>query len=149
MSDNWMIVIPFDPLVVPPKACAEAAFALLTTMRPEAQDPELYLSDKPEFFDCGSNFGNVFCAFCGTDIMEWWREPFKAWWDSGDRRNLSVQTPCCDRATTLSDLDYDRPQGMACVAISLMNPDADLEPEERLKVEAALGLPVRIIWRHI
>jgi hypothetical protein len=30
-----------------------------------------------------------------------------------------------------------------------MNPDADLEPEERLKVEAALGLPLRIIWRHI
>jgi hypothetical protein len=92
MSDNWMIVIPVDPLVVPPKECAEAAFALLTTMRPEAQDPELYLSDKPEFFDCGSNFGNVFCAFCGTDIMEWWRKPFEAWWDSGDRRNLSVQT---------------------------------------------------------
>ncbi len=144
-----MIIIPIDPLAVPPKERAKAAFALLTTMRPEAQDPKLYLSDQPEFFHAGSNFGNVFCPFCGTDIMEWWKKPIDAWWNSGDRRDLSVETPCCGRATTLNDLDYDRPQGMACVAISLMNPAADLEPEERLEVEATLGLPLRIIWRHI
>jgi hypothetical protein len=29
-----------------------------------------------------------------------------------------------------------------------MNPDADPEPEEREKIEAALGVPVRIIWRR-
>jgi hypothetical protein len=91
----------------------------------------------------------VFCPFCGTDIMEWWRKPIDAWWHSANRRDLSVVTPCCGRATTLNDLDYDRPQGMACVAISLMNPGFDLEPEERQQVEAALGLPVRIIWEHI
>jgi hypothetical protein len=59
MSDNWMIVIPVDPLAVPLKERAEAAFALLTTMRPEAEEPELYLSDQPKFFHCGSNFGVV------------------------------------------------------------------------------------------
>ena len=149
MSDNWMIVIAADPLAVPPKERADAAFRLLTTMRPEAQDPALYLSDKPEFFHCGANFGNVFCPFCGADIREWWRQPIDAWWKSADRRDLSVMTPCCGRATTLNDLDYDRPQGMACVAISLMNPEFDLEPEERQQIEAALGLPVRIIWEHI
>lgn len=144
-----MIVIAADALAVPPKERAEAALNLLKTIRPEAQDPELYLSDKPNFFHCGANFGNVFCPFCGTDIMEWWQKASESWWNSADRRDLSVVTPCCGRATTLNDLDYNRPQGFACVAITLMNPDSDLEPEERQQVEAALGLPVRIIWQHI
>ena len=30
-----------------------------------------------------------------------------------------------------------------------MNGGPDLEPEERKRVEDALGLPVRVIWRHI
>jgi hypothetical protein len=149
MSDNRMIVIAADPLAVPPKGRAEAAFNLLKTIRPEAEDPELYLSDKPDFFDCGGNFENVFCPFCGTDIREWWHNPMNEWWNSADRRDLSVVTPCCGRATTLNELDYNQPQGMACVAITLLNPDSDLEPEERQQVEAALGLPVRLIWRHI
>lgn len=118
-------------------------------IRSEAQDPELYFSDKPEFFDCGSNFANVFCPACGTDILEWWRKPIDDWWNSADRRNLSIVTPCCGQATTFNDLDYNWPQGMACVAITLMNPESDLEPEEREQVEATLGLPVRIIWQHI
>lgn len=149
MSDNWMIVIAADPLAMPPKERAEAAFNLLKTMRPEAQDPYLYFSDKPEFFDCGGNFENVFCPFCGADIREWWRKPIEDWWNSVDRRALSVVTPCCGRATTLNDLDYNWPQGFACVAVTLMNPDCDLEPDERKQVEAVFGLPVRVIWEHI
>lgn len=149
MSDNRMIVVAADPLAVPPKERAEAAFSLLQRMRPDGQDPELYLSDTPKFFDCGGNFGNVFCPFCGTEIREWWRTPINEWSNSTDRRDLSVVAPCCGRATTLNDLDYNRPQGFACVAIALLNPYSDLEPEERQQVEAALGLPVRIIWRHI
>ena len=71
------------------------------------------------------------------------------WWNSEDRRSLAVETPCCGRATSLNDLDYVLPQGFACTAIELMNGGRDLEPEEREQVEAALGLPVRIIWSHI
>jgi hypothetical protein len=57
--------------------------------------------------------------------------------------------PCCGGATTLNDLDYVAPQGLACVGFELMNPGPDLEPEELRQVEDALGTPVRIIWRHI
>ena len=149
MSENWLIVIAADPLAIPPRERAEVALKLLVTMRPEASEPELYLADKPDFFHCGGNFDNVFCPFCGADIMDWWHGPLDTWWKSTDRRNLSVVTPCCGRPTTLSDLDYDSPQGMACVAVSLMNPASDLEPEELRQVEAVLGLSVKIIWRHI
>ena len=149
MSDDWMIVLPADPLAIATKARAETALVLLKKLRPKAQDPELHLSETPHFFDCGGNFENVFCPFCAADITARWSDAMDKWWNSEDRRSLAVKTPCCGRTTSLNDLDYVLPQGFACTAIKLMNGGPDLEPEEREQVEAALGLSVRIIWSHI
>lgn len=149
MSDDWMIVLPLDPLAVPTKDRAEAAFELLRALRPDAEDPELRLSDTPQFFDCAGNYENVFCRFCEADIGEWWHDALGTWSERADRRDLFFETPCCGRATSLNDLDYNGPQGFACVGFELMNGGPDLEPEERQRVENALGLPVRVIWRHI
>jgi hypothetical protein len=149
MSDNRMIVVPVDPLAMPPRERAQAALELLCKLRPDAQDPELHLSETPEFHHCLANFKATFCPFCGTDVTEWWDKAMHAWWNCDDRRQLSVETPCCARATSLNDLDYDSPQGFACVAIELLNPGFDLEPEELQQVEAVLGVPLRIIWAHI
>ena len=150
MSDNWMIVIPVDPLGKPAQERIDAAFNLLQKLRPDGEDPELYVGDTPKFFDCGSNFESVFCPFCEAALEHSWRSnAMNCWWESEGQRALSVETPCCHRKTTLNDLDYDAPQGLACVGMELMNPGYDLEPEERQQIEAALGLPVRIIWRHI
>lgn len=79
MSDNWMIVIPVDPVAVPPKERTKAAFDLLCALRSEAQDAELHISDTPEFFDGGSNFESVFCPFCQTDIWDWWIKAIDEW----------------------------------------------------------------------
>jgi hypothetical protein len=144
-----MIVIAADPLARPSAERADAALALLTALRPEAENPERHLSDAPEFFDCGENFENVFCPFCQTDIQERFDDAISRWFESDDRTSLAVEMPCCGRATTLNDLDYVWPQGLACVGLELMNPGPDLEPEELRRVEDALGMPVRIIWRHI
>jgi hypothetical protein len=149
MSDNWMIVLPIDPLAVPPRERADAALEMLSQLRPEAQEFDLYFSDFPEFFHCGGNFESVFCPFCQTDIVEWWGKAMDAWSNEADRRRLAIETPCCGRATSLNDLDYVEPQGFACVAIKVMNPDSDLEPSELQKVAQALRQPVRIVWRHI
>jgi hypothetical protein len=43
MSDNWMIVLPIDPLAVPPRERAEAALEMLSQLRPEAQEFDLHL----------------------------------------------------------------------------------------------------------
>jgi hypothetical protein len=144
-----MIVLPVDPLAIPPKERAEAALGLLSQLRPEAQEFELHFSKIPEFFHCGSNFESVFCPFCQTDIVEWWGKAMDAWGEGHDRRRLAIGTPCCGRATSLNDLDYVDPQGFACVAIKVMNPDSDLEPSELHRVAQALGEPLRIVWRHI
>jgi hypothetical protein len=149
MSDNWLIVIPVDPLAKPPPDRAQATFDLLCALRPEAQDPELLTYETPEFIYCGSNFSNVFCPLCQADLGNWWDNVFHEWCDSKDQRVLSVETPCCGRSISLNDLDFESPQGFACLAIELMNPDSDLEPEEFRQVESTLGAPMRIIWRHI
>jgi hypothetical protein len=148
MSDNFMIVLPVDPFAIPPKARAEATLALLEKLRADAQEFELYQSDTPDFFHCGGNFDAVYCPFCQTDLTDWWIEAMNAA-SHENPQLLSVTTSCCSRVTSLNDLDYDWPQGFACVAFSLMNPDSELEPEEIQQVEATLGLPVRIIWMHI
>lgn len=149
MSDNFMIVLPVDPLAIPPKERTEAALKLLSELRPDAQEFELHASETPRFFHCGGNFDAVYCPFCQTDVQEWWSEAMTAWGNGKDLRVLSVTTPCCGRATSLNELDYDWPQGFACVAFELMNPSSELEPGELQQVEAALGLPVRIVWMHI
>lgn len=144
-----MIVIAADPLATPSAERADAALAVLTALRPEAENPEIHLSDTPEFFDCGENFESVFCPFCRTDIQEWWGDAIGRWFESDDRTALSVEMPCCGGTTTLNDLDYVWPQGLACAGFELINPGADLEPEELRQVEDALGMQVRIIWRHV
>jgi hypothetical protein len=148
MSDDWMIVVPVDALAKPPQERIDAAFSLLQELRPDGDDPELHVDDVPAFFDCGSNFENVFCPFCEAVLeSSWWNAAMNRWCE--DQRKLSVETPCCHRETSLNELDYDAPQAFACVGMELMNPGYDLEPEERRQVEGALGLPVRIIWRHL
>ncbi|HEV2548699.1 MAG TPA: hypothetical protein VGU20_15265 [Stellaceae bacterium] len=144
-----MIVLPLDPLAVPGKERAESAFEVLRALRPKADEHELHLSDAPQFFHCGGNYETVFCPLCETDIGDWALGAIGAWWESADRRALLVETPCCSRSTSLNDLDYVWPQGLACVGFELMNGGPDLEPEERQRVEEALSLPVRVIWRHI
>jgi hypothetical protein len=128
---------------------AQATFKLLCALRPEAEDPELLTYETPEFIYCGANMANIFCPHCQADVREWWDKAFDEWWNSTDRSALSAKTPCCGRPISLNDVDYDFPQGFACFAVELMNPGSDLEPEELRQVESTLGVPVRIIWRHI
>jgi hypothetical protein len=149
MSDNFMIVLPVDPLAIPPKERIEATYKLLSELRPDAQEIEVHSSEVPEFYVAAENLVSVFCPFCEADLGRWWPEAVDIWWKRGDRRDLSIQTPCCGRTTSVNDLDYDGPQGFGCVAFELMNPSLDLEPEQLRQVEAALGVPVRIIWQRI
>jgi hypothetical protein len=150
MSDDWLIVIPADPLAKPPSDRAQATCELLRALRPEAEHPEIVTYDTPEFIYCGENFTTVFCPLCQADLGDdWLDDAMRSWWESADHRILSVETPCCGRTTSLNDLDYLSPQGFACFSIELMNPYRDLEPEEFRQVESTLGLPARIIWRRI
>jgi hypothetical protein len=149
MSDSFMIVLPVDPLAVPPKERIEAAYKLLSELRPDAQEIELHALGTPEFYFAAENLESVFCPLCQADLGDWWPKAVTVWGQREDRRDLSIETPCCHRMTSVNDLDYDEPQGFGCVAFELMNPSFDLEPEELQQVETALGVPVRVIWKRI
>lgn len=148
MSDDWMIVIPADPLALPSREQADAVMELLSVLQPAAQSREFQISDLPCFIDCGGNYEGVFCPFCGAEIGEWWVGAMDRWWE-GNRRILSVETPCCGRPASLDALDYVMPQGLACAAFEVMNPGRALTSEEVEQIESRLGLPVRLIWCHI
>ncbi len=144
-----MTIIPRDPLALPPPERREAALALLKALRPSADEIEVKVSEMPIFFDATGHFENLFCPFCAKTLeISWWHEKMDAWWN-GDRRILTVATPCCDGATSLNELDYGCEQGFACFGIELMNPNGDLEPSEVRQIEEVLGVPVRVIWSHI
>jgi hypothetical protein len=81
MSDTWLIVLPTDPLATPSKERCEATFDLICALRPEAEAPELHVSDSPEFFDCGGNFEAVFCPFCTAEVTSWWMKQMDRWWE--------------------------------------------------------------------
>jgi hypothetical protein len=142
-----MILLPADPSAVPSEERARAARELISKLRPGAHEVAMHISKVPEFFHAGTNFQSVFCPFCEVDITEWWREKMRALGD--DFRCLTTGTPCCHRATSLNDLDYLEQQGFGCFALELMNPGADLEPEELRQMESIVGLPLRIVWCHI
>src|SRR5579884_1054426 len=82
------------------------------------------------------NFEATYCPFCQSDITDWWWQELHVWTDRADQRDLTTTTPCCRRATSLNDLDFDWPQGFACVGFRLLNPGVDLEPEKLRQVEA-------------
>jgi hypothetical protein len=132
-------------LATPAEERWAAIVELLTEMRVQDGVPELEASETPRFI--GAAIYNIFCPHCGTTIMDWWSSEAMGQWVAS--QSLETETPCCHRATSLNDLDYDPPVGFAVFRVELMNPWGDLEPEELRQVEAVFGMPVRVIWVHI
>lgn len=148
MSDNLLIVIPRDPLAIPSATRLEAARALIAGLC-DAEQVTVQMAATPNFYSCMEGFEGVFCPVCKAALpMPWWRDQMNRWWN-GDRRDLRTTLPCCNAVTSLNDLDDQGAQGFACAAIEAMNPERDLKSDELQQIEAALGLPVRVIWARI
>ncbi|GLC83284.1 hypothetical protein LBYZC6_53980 [Lacrimispora brassicae] len=86
-----------------------------------------------EFADAGSDFETVSCPFCRKDLNDWWGDAMDAaYLDGQGFVNIKVITPCCNRDTTLHELDYHFPQGMYKTMIEVY-PDTsreDFSPED-------------------
>ena len=80
----------------------------------------IIVNDTVQFADCGANFEYVLCPFCKSDLMEWWGDAMsKAYSNEAGFINLDVITPCCNKNTTLHNLDYDFPQGFYLTMIEM------------------------------
>ena len=149
MSDNYLILIPTDPVFVPPAEAQEQAHKLLARSAPRANEVTHNTYDETTFIDQGANFERVICPFCEEGISkEWWHGAM----DSASNTHfadLAIVTPCCKRPTTLNDLRYDWPAGFSRFDLRALNPDIpDVPVDIHHKMETVLGCKLRRIWAH-
>ena len=67
MSDNWLQLVPTDPLFRPRPEQAQRARELLASFVPGAVEVSAEAKDRIEFVDPGSNWSGVECPACGAD----------------------------------------------------------------------------------
>jgi hypothetical protein len=68
MSDNWIRLIPEDPQFVPDKGRQRHARDRFAEIAAEADEIEIKVSEKVEFFDCGANLERICCPSCYSEI---------------------------------------------------------------------------------
>ncbi len=148
MSDTWIVVIPRDPRAHPSARQLSNAADLLATLDPEVGTSEVQdFGDRIEFVDAGENFESVRCPSCSADQTEAWSD----WMgdDYSDDAGFALATialPCCGASLTLDALSYHWEQGFArCLVRARVVNVAALGEEERRRVEAAMGMPIRVI----
>jgi len=151
MSDHWIALIPEDPRFLPDEISQQAAADHLAELAPEADEIDIKVSDRIQFFDCGGNLEHIFCPSCGSELdPDWWQEKMDEDFVDGGFQLGELQLSCCGVVTTLHGLRYDWPQGFACFAIDAMNPNIGKLSESQVKeFEALLNAPLRVIYQHI
>jgi hypothetical protein len=150
MSDNWITLIPEDPNHIPDAVRQRRARSRFAEIVPKADEIEIKVSNKIEFFDCGANFECVRCPACGSEIAtDWWKDRMDE--DCGDGFKLATYaTPCCATKCTLHELAYDWPQGFGRFALETMNPNiGELTNRNQRELEGILGTKLRVIYRHM
>jgi hypothetical protein len=150
MSDDWLIVIPGDPAWTPGPEQSARAEAVFREMLPAGTTVDVVTRDEVEFVDQGGNFERVSCPAC-ADTLDgaWWRDAMDAAYET-HFADLAVTPPCCGVATTLNDLVYSFPAGFSRFELSAFRPQREwLDAPELGRLSAALGHPVRQIFRHI
>lgn len=148
MADTYLRIIPVDPVCVPSALARERALGILRRAVPLADEIQSRVTSDVRFVDCGTNFENVRCPVCGTDIGEWWSMAMEVGHEQ-HFADLRVSTPCCGAQTSLNDLLYSWPAGFARYTLEVLNPGVGSLAERVLDgVQRALGTRVRVIWAH-
>jgi hypothetical protein len=150
MSDNWIVLIPQDPRVIPAPERRERALQVFRKLVPDAERVGMEVTDEVQFIDCGGNFERVLCPDCGEVLdHSWWSERVDDDFATGFQLK-QFELPCCATKQSLDGLRYEWAQGFARFSMEAMNPNlAELSPAQIASVEAVLGSRLRIIYRHI
>jgi hypothetical protein len=150
MSDNWIALIPEDPIFIPDPAKQSRARDRFVEIAPDAEEIVIKVCEGVEFFDCGGNFERILCPSCRSEIsVDWWQSRMDDDYDNGFKL-AQYSMPCCDAAHTLYELVYEWPQGFARFALDSMNPDIGrLEDKYKSEFEEILGTKLRVIYQHI
>jgi len=150
MSDNWIILIPENPRMIPAQDQQQHALRAFRELAPKSDQVEIEVSDELRFIDCGQNFERVRCPACGKQLDDdWWNVQMNEEFEVGVSLK-ELELPCCRAKRTLHDLRYEWPQGFARFSLEAMNPNLGrLSPDQVASFEAVLGCPVRVIYQRI
>ena len=149
MSDNYLRLVSCDPHWQPDAAAAEEAVKITRRLFPRAEHVEVEYNEDMTFFDAGGNTESVRCAFCGSDLEDWWGDAMSEA-ASSDFGDLAVVTPCCGKSTSLNDLRYAWPAAFGMCALTVVNPGAtSLAADQLQEIEQAIDSPLKVIWQHL
>ena len=149
MSEDFIALIPTTPEFAPAPELLEKAKNLLARFLPHAEEIVAAVTQEIRFVDQGGNFERISCPKCASELhTDWWQEVMDRAYESKFQR-LEVVTPCCGFATTLNDLEYQRPAGFARCRLEARNPkQKELSSEQLERLAGLLGTPLRQIWVH-
>lgn len=148
MTTTLLRLIPTDPRWTPAEDAAERARNVLRALLPGAPEVRAFPGGPVAFVDQGELFERVSCRECGKTLeTAWWQGAMDRAWESRFE-DLSVETPCCRKHTTLNDLRYESDAGFASFILEARDlPTAeDLPPEQLRSLEEILGCKLRQIW---
>lgn len=149
MSDNLLIFIPTHPQYIPSEQAQQEARVLLESCMPHADEVTVCETPEVEFVATGGNLEDIFCPSCGTHLsMSWWMEAMNKAFLETRFNDLTVSSPCCNRAISLNNLRYELPTGFARFRLVVRNPGTDVDDEVILALEALLQCKLKKIWAH-
>lgn len=154
MSDNYLRLIPTDPIFIPTPAAQERARAFFVAAVSPADEIDMRVEDHVVFVDQGGLFDAVSCPSCGMRFddtpttLDWWSAAMDAAW-AGRFVDLIATMPCCGVRLSLNDLLYDMPAGFARFILEARNPRvATIEGTGLATLSQLLGCELRVIWTH-
>ncbi len=151
MSDNFIVIVPRDPTHVPSEDTQIQVAELLWRLAPSADSITADVNAAVQFYDCGGNFERILCPQCTTEISsDWWHECMNADFDGAGFRLGSFDTACCHASIRLHELIYDWPQAFGRCSWTVRNANiGELTEGAKAELEAAVGVPIIVVRRHI
>jgi hypothetical protein len=142
---NYSKIIPNDYRLKPNHPNLDSVIQLLKLyVKAESFKYEFY--DTPVFVDCGENLKEVACPLCKSKIdIDWWAQQMNEKYDESQFMDLDVLLPCCNRTSSLNDLQYDIECGFAQFAIIIYEPEFPVCLVEVHEVEKSLVCKMRLI----
>ena len=99
----------------------EHEIKLIEKLNWDGNNPKFIFSERIQLADAGQNFEIVKCQFCKANLMKWWGNAMNsAYSDERGFVKLDVTTPCCNKTTSLHNLEYNFPQGFYKTMIEVM-----------------------------
>lgn len=148
MSDDYLRLIPEDPVYIPSKEDQIEAEKYMLSLGEWTESLSFQTQEEVIFVDQGSNFERLCCPYCKQELeIDWWQEAMdKASEDSF--LNLEISLPCCGKECSINDLEYYWPAGFAQFIIEAFNPQAELSSENIKELERILNCKIRKIEAH-